>query len=118
MMRGCRRLERACRDPEAPIPKTCVDRMKAEIRFHNTDILNSQMVKCRKGLDERGVTGAAHFLAQLQKCLHYITRVFSHPCLMHALILLWHESLLAVLPESDLVAFMKKAPKRLKTLPR
>ena len=70
-MKGCRRLERGCPDPEPepPMPTRCVDRMNAEIRFH-TDILNPKMVKCRKGLEERDVTGAAHFLAQLQKGLH------------------------------------------------
>ena len=68
-MKGCMRLDRGGPEPE---PMTCVDRMNAEIRFH-TDILNPLMVKCRKGLDERGVTNETHFLAQLQKGLHYIT---------------------------------------------
>ena len=74
------------------MPTRCVDRMNAEIRFH-TDILNPKMVKCRKGLEERDVTGATHFLAQLQKGLH-LHHSFSRPCRIHALIcvMAWHES--------------------------
>ena len=48
LMKGCRRLERGCPEAEPPVPKTCADRMNAEIRFH-TDILKPEMVQCRMG---------------------------------------------------------------------
>ena len=65
LMKGCRRLERGCPEAEPPVPKTCADRMNAEIRFH-TDILNVEMVKCSRGLDDTGVTeGTPHFFSWL-----------------------------------------------------
>ena len=55
LMKGCTRLERGCPEAEPPVPMTCADRMNADIRFH-TDILKVARVKCRRGLDDKGVT--------------------------------------------------------------
>ena len=61
-MKGCRRLERGCPEAEPPVPKTCADRMNAEIRVH-TDILNVETVKC--SLDDTSVTEGTHFFSWL-----------------------------------------------------
>ena len=87
-MKGCRRLERGCPEAEPPVPKACADRMNAEIRFH-TDILNVEMVKCSRGLDDTDVTEGTHVFSWLNSKEVWL-HTFTVHSLAHPLIFVMH----------------------------